>query len=382
MRRDWDRRARVNPRYWVSATQEADAASYEASADRDTAHLLEGFDDRLPSSAEVLDLGCGMGRIASRLTDRFARVVGVDVSGEMIAAGQQTYGHLPNLELRTSSGTDLAELADGSFDFVFSYSVLPHLPQAVVEAYFGEVNRVLRPGGWFRYQFWVSEPSQPSADASEARVAANDTLSIRVYPADLFVQMNRSAGLEIIERAQLDYFDPVLKLHPEWITTRRVRRAAPVPTSATDCLVEVSAGERDLEYGLLLYLAIKHGERGEVEDAERVLETCIRREPERPEAYVEWATHRLEAEDVVTARRIFDELTTRIPSCAIGWLYLAQTALLQQDLETTRASLARIDTLPDVDPATLDQAREIRGRLGRPPPRSSRSQRRAGRRRS
>ena len=36
MRQDWDRRASVDPYYWVAATQEADLQSYQDSAGKDT----------------------------------------------------------------------------------------------------------------------------------------------------------------------------------------------------------------------------------------------------------------------------------------------------------------------------------------------------------
>ena len=36
MKQDWDRRAAVDPYYWVAATQEADYQSYVDSAQKDT----------------------------------------------------------------------------------------------------------------------------------------------------------------------------------------------------------------------------------------------------------------------------------------------------------------------------------------------------------
>ena len=75
MREDWDRRARVDPRYWVAATAEADEASYEASAEQDAKALLDGLRDRVAPSARILDLGCGIGRLAAEVAPKFAEVL-------------------------------------------------------------------------------------------------------------------------------------------------------------------------------------------------------------------------------------------------------------------------------------------------------------------
>ena len=92
MRLDWDRRASVDARYWVAATQEADVESYERSARNDTEAFLTGLAPHLgprqegePYEGAILDLGCGIGRMTALLTPHFSQVVGVDVSEVMIS---------------------------------------------------------------------------------------------------------------------------------------------------------------------------------------------------------------------------------------------------------------------------------------------------------
>ena len=363
MRRDWDRRARVDSRYWVSATEDADEASYLESGQRDVEALLQGLEGRIGPEARVLDLGCGIGRMTAGLVGRFAEVVGVDVSPEMIDEARRLHGAAPGLRFETNSGADLADFADASFDLVFSYSVLPHLPPDVVHAYFHEVNRVLRPGGWFRYQFWVGPTARDHAD--------NDTLNIRVYDEDTFHALNRAAGLAIEGRSAIDYTDPVLNLKPVWIDARKVAPAAPRTLDPAPREAGLSPGERELEYGLLLYLAVKHTERGERAEAEPVLEQAIAADPERPEAYVQWAAIRLEQGDTVGALRLFEALSERSPDQPIAWLYRAKTADASDRPEDARAALARFDALGVTDPLLLAEAAELREGLppapGRPP---------------
>jgi len=354
MRRDWDRRAEVDPRYWVSATAEADESSYNDSAERDTRAFVDGLRDRVPPTARVLDLGCGIGRMTAPLAARFAEVVGVDVSPAMIEEAKRLHVGLPNLRFAVNSGADLAELPAAGFDLVCAYSVLPHLPPDVVRSYFHEVNRVLSPGGWFRYQFWVGP---------ERRQAENDTLNIRVYGSEDFARLNREAGFEVIEVDEIDYFDPVLELRPVWVNARKIEAVGPAAVTLGEGDEALGDEERELEYGLLVYLAVKHAERGERDEAERVLEQAVACDPARPEAYVQWATHRLERDDLRGAQTLFEALTERQPGLAIGWLYRAQTSLGLDRFEDARAALDRFDALGEGDAELLAEAATLRGLL-------------------
>ena len=354
MREDWDRRARIDPRYWVAATAEADEASYAASAAQDAAALLDGLRGRVGPTGRVLDLGCGIGRIAAEIAGGFAEVVGVDVSPEMIASARAMHADRSGLRFEANSGSDLAAFPDADMDLVFSYSVLPHLPPDVLESYFLEVGRVLRPGGWFRYQFWVGD-SNPASE--------NDTLTIRVYDQATFDRLNAEAGLTVREVEQIDYFDPVLRLHPVWVNAERT--GPPVRTAATPAArVERDAGEeRELEYGLLLYLAVKHDERGDVAEAERVLEQCIAVDSTRPEAYIQWARHRLDLDDLPGGLKILEALNDNDPTCTVGWLYRAQFAEAAGDPKTATYALDKLAQMRVTDPVVRREVQTMRRRL-------------------
>lgn len=355
MRRDWDRRARVDPRYWVAATEEADEDSYERSGEQDAAALIEGLRGRVGPDARVLDLGCGIGRLTARVARAFARVDGVDVSPEMIDQARRLHGDLDNVAFHVNSGADLAGFADATFDLVFSYAVLPHVPADVVRAYFREVNRVLKPGGWFRFQFWIGE---------EHPAGANDTLSIRVWSPDALQSLARTSGFALHEIDEIDYVDPVLQLKPAWVNAQRTGAPADGAVGLEGRAATDEPEERALEYGLLLYLAVKRGERGEIDAAEEALEQAVRIDPRRPEAYVQWATHRLERDDVDGARKLFEALVEHVPDCAPGWLYLAQAAALQGDPRGAREALGALGRLKGVDPQVRKDAAALRRRLG------------------
>lgn len=95
----------------------------------------------------ALDYGCGWGDITARLSERFDRIVGIDVSPDRVAFAREQY---PDLEFRTCP-TDGLDHPDGSYDVVLSIVVLPFVPS--VGDYLADCARVLRPGGRFVAMF-------------------------------------------------------------------------------------------------------------------------------------------------------------------------------------------------------------------------------------
>lgn len=151
MRADWDRRARENAPFYVCTTAAASPEAFARSGERDLEEqVLDGLD--VKSDWRVLEIGCGMGRLLRPLSPRVARVVGVDLSEEMLRRARDHCGSLPNVQVHLTGG-DLGFLPDSSFDFVFSHIVFQHLPRkAYAERYFREAFRLLAPGGTFRVQ--------------------------------------------------------------------------------------------------------------------------------------------------------------------------------------------------------------------------------------
>jgi ubiquinone/menaquinone biosynthesis C-methylase UbiE len=98
----------------------------------------------------VLDIGCGIGRIAAELGPRCKDVHGIDVSRQMINIALRRCEPLENVHLLKGSGHDLREFLDQSFDTAIAVDTFPYLNQsgtALVESYFAEAARVLKPNG-------------------------------------------------------------------------------------------------------------------------------------------------------------------------------------------------------------------------------------------
>jgi len=97
----------------------------------------------LPASGDrALDLGCGTGRHAVLLADRFKHVDAIDMSASMIRLAQERRPR-PNITYRR---LDLHEVnATGRYDLVTSVLTLHHVPS--LRLALGHIKTLLAPGG-------------------------------------------------------------------------------------------------------------------------------------------------------------------------------------------------------------------------------------------
>lgn len=146
----------------------------------------------------VLDLGSGAGLdllIAAEKTGASGRVIGIDMTDEMIEAARANAARAgcDNIEVRRGLIEDLP-VEDASVDWVISNCVINLAPEKA--PVFGEIARVLKPGGQFSISDivvdtlpdWIRE----SAAAWSACVAG--AISEQDYLAGL-----RAAGLEDVK---------------------------------------------------------------------------------------------------------------------------------------------------------------------------------------
>lgn len=142
----------------VQQSEEASVALYSfgspellGRATDEVVALLERW-GVLGTDRSVLQIGCGIGRFERALASRVREACGVDVSGEMVRAARRRCAGLANVHLDKSSGYDLSLYGDARFDLVYAVDTFPYLVQSgmpLVEGYFAETRRVLRPAGDF-----------------------------------------------------------------------------------------------------------------------------------------------------------------------------------------------------------------------------------------
>jgi ubiquinone/menaquinone biosynthesis C-methylase UbiE len=110
--------------------------------------LIETFIDRYSDpSATTLEIGPGAGRWTVELQQRAARLIVVDVAAVPLEVVRSRLAAADNLTLIRNDGRSLRDVPDGSVHFVWSFDVFVHIAPADVDAYMGEIGRVLERGG-------------------------------------------------------------------------------------------------------------------------------------------------------------------------------------------------------------------------------------------
>jgi SAM-dependent methyltransferase len=178
-----------NQALWEKGDFTRIAASMRESGDALVGTL--GISDGL----EVLDLGSGDGTTAVPAAQRGANVLGVDIAGNLVDAGNARAASLglSNLTFQQGDATDLEELDDDSFDLVVSIFGAMFAPRPHDVA--NEVVRVTRPGGRIVMGNWI--PNDPTLVAQILKISS----AYSPPPPEGFVSpMTWGIESEVIER--------------------------------------------------------------------------------------------------------------------------------------------------------------------------------------
>lgn len=108
--------------------------------------ILEQF---VSSGLNILDVGCGQGRVTCPLDKKGCNVIGIDIVSDMIKFAKNTY---PNIDFRVMDCCNL-KFEDAFFDVVFvSYNTLDYIfPEEKRLLALKEIKRVLKKGGLLIY---------------------------------------------------------------------------------------------------------------------------------------------------------------------------------------------------------------------------------------
>jgi ubiquinone/menaquinone biosynthesis C-methylase UbiE len=161
--------------------------------------LLEYVD--LPEQANVLDLGCGTGRLLERLATQFPELhgTGLDLSPNMLQMARLSNRHRPRL-IYIEGKAESLPFGDGQFNAVFNTISFLHYsePKQVIS----EVARVLSPGGRF---YLVDITSKNNTEPQMLPVSSG---GITLYSPNQRELLGSSAGLLCVSHHYL--LGPVL----------------------------------------------------------------------------------------------------------------------------------------------------------------------------
>ena len=103
-----------------------------------------------PANAKVIDFGCGPGRMVGRARKIFGQVDGIDISEYAIEYARE---HFQGSKFYVSSGIDVGDAPENTYDIVFSTIAIQHIPVKTIRTnIIRGLYNILKPGGYLSIQ--------------------------------------------------------------------------------------------------------------------------------------------------------------------------------------------------------------------------------------
>jgi 2-polyprenyl-3-methyl-5-hydroxy-6-metoxy-1,4-benzoquinol methylase len=139
-----------DPKFLNANLNDDSLQDFFASGERHVAHVYSVIRASLRPDfqpVQVLDFGCGVGRLVIPLAKRAQAVVGVDVSSEMLEQARVNCERFSVVPERLINVSELGSLTPASFDLVHSFIVFQHIPVARGELILRQLIALIAEGG-------------------------------------------------------------------------------------------------------------------------------------------------------------------------------------------------------------------------------------------
>ena len=173
MREFWDDRAAENALFFVDNRiryDDPDLDEFWRSGREQLERMHQHLGVSVRADDDVVEIGCGVGRMTRELAGRARSVVAIDVSEQMLDRARKLNPDLVNVRWVLGDGQSLEGIDSASADVVHSYVVFHHIPDPeITMGYVTEIGRVLRAGGWAGFQV-SNDPAKHRRPPLRARV--------------------------------------------------------------------------------------------------------------------------------------------------------------------------------------------------------------------
>jgi ubiquinone/menaquinone biosynthesis C-methylase UbiE len=171
---------------------------FEASGQQQADELLG---PRIRRTDVVMDLGCGIGRVARYVARYCASLWAVDASEKMLSLARERLEELQNVRFARSEGTRIPSVESESVHFVYSILTLQHLEREDAFLLLREVHRVLRPGGaaFFTFPNLLSDVYLNAFLAYAERGEVENPARARFYTPEEVRRLLPAAGFEVVD---------------------------------------------------------------------------------------------------------------------------------------------------------------------------------------
>ncbi len=170
---------------------------------------LDAIRPMLNGDMNVLELGCGAGRISRHIAEQVGSLTCTDVSRAMVAEARRNLAGRANVRVAQTDGFTLREFADEAFDLVFAAGLFGYVDPAQALGLLDEVRRVLRGEGILAFNLeLIDGPRQAEAALARARDGArNRRVSASIERPYCLAQIDawlRTAGLHLLRPGPAD----------------------------------------------------------------------------------------------------------------------------------------------------------------------------------
>lgn len=215
---------------WLDPSMNYSSAWFEGDLQGDFTQAQYAKVRRALRSADVqpgdriLEIGCGWGALAELAAKECAAdVLGVTLSSEQLAYGQQRMadaGVQQRVDLRLQ---DYRDIQDGPFDAICSIEMIEAVGQAYWPTYFSHVHRLLKPGGKACIQAIVIDDK-----LFDRYVQGTDFIQQYIFPGGCLPSPSRMrkeaerAGLRVHEEFAFgqDYAETLRRWHHSFVQQR------------------------------------------------------------------------------------------------------------------------------------------------------------------
>lgn len=238
--RNWEARARTGARdlFVASHPKWRDPEAWLAHARTELDLFLSGLDRAALRSHDVLEIGCGSGRLAVVLRPLVRSYSGFDIAPSMVAAAVERCRGLDGVRLTIGDGLGVpAELCDRDYQMVFACAVFIHCPREVIASNLRSAWARVAKGGQLRFQV-LADPTDDEGYAVPIATVAAATAAL--------------VGDEQATIAQLTPEELRLATH-EYYMGHRFRFAEVAPFVSQQCpgKVELYRGDPGSIYGAI-----------------------------------------------------------------------------------------------------------------------------------
>ena len=104
----------------------------------------------IPTHSTILELGCGEGNDSIYFANQGHTITAADFSDVVISQNKERWSN-PNLTFLVQDTSTTLDFADNTFDVIYARLSLHYFDDKTTQKIFGEINRVLKPGGYISF---------------------------------------------------------------------------------------------------------------------------------------------------------------------------------------------------------------------------------------